>query len=256
MRKIYIVLIFILFTARLEAQSTDSIPKLYLYIEHMASASYNVDYFLSDHIKYPPAAKDSNIEGRVKIEFVIDTFGHVDSVKVIKSAHSLLDSEAVRVIRLMPDWTPGSIWGIRTRMHITIPITFRLDNHAISREVPDSSEIKKQLAVKDSMIKNHGPELAILRKWESYMRYHLHYPIEAKKQHLTGLVRVRFLVEPSGEVSTYEIEDASLPEFNEAALRLSAKVAKMNWRPGLKNGVPARYYVVLPFMFGWPYVNP
>jgi TonB family protein len=254
MRRLYTIIIIIysvsIYSVYVHAQSKDSIPKLYIYVEHLPSANYDINHFLAEHIVYPPTAVDSSIEGSVKIDYIINALGHVDSVKVVKSVHPLLDSEAVRVIRIMPDWIPGKINGLPKQItHFTMPVLFRLGKDKISNTIPDSTEIKRRLAVKDSTAKNHGPDLAILNNWESYLRYHLRCPKEAKKQHITGQVRVRFLVEPTGEVSKYEIEDSSLQIFNDEALRLSAKIARMDWQPGVKNNQPIRYYLVLPFIF-------
>ena len=51
------------------------------------------------HLKYPKEAQEKNIQGRVTVQFVVETDGSISNVKVARSAHPLLDEEAVRVIK-------------------------------------------------------------------------------------------------------------------------------------------------------------
>ena len=83
--------------------------------------------FLSKNIKYPVECKDSSIEGRVIVTFIINKDGAICEPEVVRSVHPLLDAEALRVIGLMPDWTPGRQQGKPVRVKYSVPITFRLD---------------------------------------------------------------------------------------------------------------------------------
>ena len=84
--------------------------------------------FLSKNIKYPAECRDSSIDGRVIVSFVIGKDGAIIEPEVVKSVHPLLDAEALRVISLMPNWTPGMQQGKPVRVKYSVPITFRLDN--------------------------------------------------------------------------------------------------------------------------------
>ena len=63
--------------------------------------------FLQAETRYPKEAQDKKIQGKVLVEFIVDKEGNVTDVSVLKSAHPLLDAEAVRVCRAMPQWTPA-----------------------------------------------------------------------------------------------------------------------------------------------------
>ena len=67
--------------------------------------------YIQTHIQYPPAAIYKKIQGRVWIESVIDRNGKVVQPKVAYSVHPLLDQEALRIVRMMPDWKPGKLNG-------------------------------------------------------------------------------------------------------------------------------------------------
>ena len=63
--------------------------------------------FISDNVKYPEKAYNEKITGTVIVQFIIDEHGKIIKTKVAKPIHPLLDEEALRVINLMPTWTPA-----------------------------------------------------------------------------------------------------------------------------------------------------
>ena len=77
-------------------------------------------------MKYPAEALKQKI-GRVYVQFIIGTNGSITNAKVLRSVRPLLDVEALRVIRNMPNWIPGIQRGKRVRVSYTIPVGFRLD---------------------------------------------------------------------------------------------------------------------------------
>ena len=81
--------------------------------------------YLQGTIRYPKECRDSDIQGRVLVSFVIDKEGNVTNATVTKSAHPLLDDEALRVIKMMPQWTPGKVNGQVASLEYTVPINFR-----------------------------------------------------------------------------------------------------------------------------------
>jgi periplasmic protein TonB len=84
------------------------------------------DAFFQRNVKYPERARESSIEGVVWVSFIVDKDGEVRDVKVAKSAHPLLDAEALRVAKQMPKWTPGEDGGKPVNFLYTKPIRFIL----------------------------------------------------------------------------------------------------------------------------------
>ncbi len=82
--------------------------------------------FVSKNLKYPEKAKANNITGEVQVQFVVGKTGYIENVKVMKSAYPLLDSEAVRVIKLMPRWEPGKLKGENVKVLFHFPLSFKL----------------------------------------------------------------------------------------------------------------------------------
>ncbi|MDR1742924.1 MAG: TonB family protein [Dysgonamonadaceae bacterium] len=85
--------------------------------------------YLNDNIKYPAIAIESNIQGRVTCNFVVERDGSITDVQVVKGVDPLLDREAVRVIKSMPRWLPGKQQGQPVRVRFTLPVSFRLKNN-------------------------------------------------------------------------------------------------------------------------------
>lgn len=84
--------------------------------------------WIASHIRYHQSAKDASIEGTVYIGFVVDKLGNVVDARILKGIKggSLLDEEALRVVKAMPRWNPGINNGHLVNVSLTVPITFML----------------------------------------------------------------------------------------------------------------------------------
>ena len=82
--------------------------------------------FLSKNIDYPKEAQDNGIQGRVIVQFVVKKDGSITDAKVVRGVDPSLDKEALRVINLMPKWTPGKQRGKAVNVKYTVPVMFRL----------------------------------------------------------------------------------------------------------------------------------
>lgn len=78
------------------------------------------------YLRYPSQAVEVGIQGRVVVSFIVEKDGKVTNVEVTKSAHHLLDNEALRVIKVSPKWKPASIAGQPVRVKISVPVEFKL----------------------------------------------------------------------------------------------------------------------------------
>ena len=82
--------------------------------------------FLQTNIKYPEDAVKQKVEGRVMVQFVVETDGSISDVHVAKQVFPSLDVEAIRVVQAMPNWVPGSEKGKVVRVKYNLPIVFRM----------------------------------------------------------------------------------------------------------------------------------
>lgn len=82
--------------------------------------------WISDHLQYPAEAAKAKIEGRVIVEFIIDKDGTVKEPQVLRGINDALNAEAIRVIKTLPRWTPGTSDGEPRPTRYRWPVTFRL----------------------------------------------------------------------------------------------------------------------------------
>lgn len=82
--------------------------------------------YLGTSVKYPVIAQENGIQGKVFIQFVINTKGEVTNAAVLRGVDPSLDREALRVVQAMPKWKPGKQRNRAVRVSYTVPINFVL----------------------------------------------------------------------------------------------------------------------------------
>lgn len=82
--------------------------------------------YLAQTVRYPVYAQEHGIQGEVMVSFVINKEGRIGNLKIVKSAHPVLDEEAIRVVKSMPRWKPGTQSGNPVNVLYTVPINFRI----------------------------------------------------------------------------------------------------------------------------------
>ena len=116
--------------------------------------------YLIRNIKYPVAAQEAGIEGKVFVRFIVNAAGNIEKSEVLKSdiskattenvkaieqvvvvgyakkettstekyAATALEQEALRVVNAMPQWTPGEQKGEKVAVNYVLPINFKLES--------------------------------------------------------------------------------------------------------------------------------
>ena len=123
--------------------------------------------FLAKNIKYPVAAQQAKIEGRVIVQFVVERDGSISDIHALRGVNPDLDAEAIRVVSLMPKWKPGKQRGKAVAVKYTMPIMFRLQSPApkneeaasiqhINLKVDKDASMEKVDVVKD-YLRNRNP---------------------------------------------------------------------------------------------------
>jgi len=87
-------------------------------------------------VRYPLEARQKGVEGAVHVQFIVERDGSVSDVKAIKGIGSGCDKEAVRVLKGVPAFKPGSQRGRTVRVQMVMPINFRLNQGKVN---PDNS---------------------------------------------------------------------------------------------------------------------
>jgi len=83
--------------------------------------------FITSKVVYPELSREMDEQGTVYVQFVVNTNGSIQDCVILKGVSGLLDAEAIRVVRLMPPWSPGEQAGKKVRVRYVIPINFRIE---------------------------------------------------------------------------------------------------------------------------------
>ncbi len=82
--------------------------------------------FIASNLQYPESLVNSDVQGRVIISFMVRKDGSIGDVQVIRGIHPDLDAEALRVVKLLPNFIPATVEGKPVDSKFTLPVTFRL----------------------------------------------------------------------------------------------------------------------------------
>ncbi len=101
----------------------------FMVVDNPATAVGGIEKFyeyVKENLHYPASTKQKGIEGRVFLQFDVQTDGSLTNIKVLKGIDPEADAEAVRVLSNSPRWNPASHKGIPVKQRMVLPITFRL----------------------------------------------------------------------------------------------------------------------------------
>ena len=107
----------------IEATKSD---KPLVWVEQMPQFQGDMNAFIAGLIRYPAAASEAGIEGRVCIQFVVNEDGSVSNATVVRGIGGGCDEEALRIVNAMPKWKPGKQNGSPVKVFFTLPIKFML----------------------------------------------------------------------------------------------------------------------------------
>lgn len=80
--------------------------------------------FLQRNIIIPNSIRGS-VTGKSFVKFIVDKEGFITEVSILKSAGKNLDDEAMRVVKKMPRWKPGTQRGIPVKSQFVLPVYFK-----------------------------------------------------------------------------------------------------------------------------------
>jgi protein TonB len=112
-----------------EDNSKDSTDRIFDVVDEepeFIGGDISLQKFIKENVKYPKKAVKKKEQGRVYVKFIVEKDGSISNVQIARGATKLLDAEAVRVIKLMPKWKPGTQKGKPVRTRVMVPIVFKL----------------------------------------------------------------------------------------------------------------------------------
>lgn len=233
--------------------------------------------FLKKTIQYPVKAQEAGTQGRVICQFVIEKDGSISEIEIVRSVDPLLDAEAVRVIGLMPKWTPGTQRGQAVRVKYTMPINFALKDKTPTQQnakaakpgaesqpegqseekEPAESKVPPITTNETTKADTEDPVFIVVEKMPSfpggsdmlfqYLNASVSYPVEAHKNKVQGRVICQFVINKDGSIDDVTVVKSVDPHLDAEAIRVIK--AMPEWTPGMQRGKTVRVKYTLPINF-------
>ena len=195
--------------------------------------------FLNANIKYPPKAAQDKVEGKVIVQFMVKKTGKIDDVKVLRSVRKDLDNEAIRVVKMMPDFIPAKQNGEVTDMLYTIPVSFKLFDEMEPLTVSEGSDVSD--GFEPPMFP--GGERALME----FLKENVKYPPMAAKRKTQGRVVMTFVVDKTGKVTEIKVAKSVDIYLDTEAIRVCKLLP--DFIPARQNGEPVSVWFTLPITF-------
>ena len=242
--------------------------KIYEVVEKNATfpggdaACYN---WIAQHIQYPALAQEQGIQGRVFVQFVVNTDGTLEDVKAVRSPDPSLAEEAVRVVKSMPRWNPASQNSKAVRSRFNLPIMFRLSAPEENQDAGNGGAAANGDAKAGGQSSNSsaGAEggdnrvFNVVEKQASFpggneacyawLAKQIRYPAIAQEQGIQGRVFVQFVVNTDGTLDDVVVLRSPDPSLAKEAERVVKSMPR--WNPATQNNKPVRSRLNLPIMF-------
>ena len=258
---------------KFEAEHKDTTNFTAVEIQASFAGPGTIFQFIANNLNYPANAAKNHIQGKVIIQFTVQTSGAVDKVTVLRSVSPDLDNEAVRVIKLSI-WHPAVQNGRKIAVNFAIPITFKItqpvSNNVIaeSKLATDTSAQETPKTTSDNDLLNQSnpqatqkPDFSInpniiFTAVENPPNYpggseKLHDYVDLYLKHVhnqyEGQEIVQFVVEKDGSLSNLKVLRGINPDADALAITIMKNCPKFN--PGMQNGHVVRVYYTVALKF-------
>lgn len=232
--------LLILISATLSLLSTTAFGTGEEYAKFQGTGDLNdFKIWVQQRVVYPQSALTAGIEGRVLIQFCIETDGSLSEIKGLPTSSSnkycddsTLVAEAIRVIRQSPPWTPFCWYGKPRRQTHILPVDFTIPTKL-------SIDTTKVYRIADKMPIFKGGDLANFSRW-------VHERIRRPAIHQCGIsshVILSFIIEKDGSLSTIKVLASPDKSLCEDAIKVVS--ASPLWSPGMKNKEAVRVKLLL-----------
>ncbi|MEI6594281.1 MAG: TonB family protein [Bacteroidota bacterium] len=166
--------------------------------------------FLKDHIIYPELACENNIEARVQVQFVVSKQGKLSEIIALTKKGWGLEQEAIRVVKLMPNWIPGKQNGKPMNIRFSIPIVFKLAQ--TQNEASTATRFRPFIQNPQYKGGHHEMKNFILKNFKITEKI--------KCDSINGVVMLIVLIDSSGIIRDVCIRKSLCKEFDEEAIRV------------------------------------
>lgn len=212
--------------------------------------------YLEENLRYPEVSRWLGSSGIVEVRFVVKSDGYIEHLRVARGVGLLLDEEALRVVRNMPQWIPGKIDGKQVDVEMTIPVRFQILRKPTHKDYgwkwPEAQDKPRSLTSDAKVL----PDAEILPEFpggeeglNEYMARYVKYPQQAQAEKIGGTVFILFNVMANGWVDTASVavEKSVHPQLDAEAMRLVREMPR--WNPGYDRGQVVNVSMRIPIFF-------
>ncbi|MDE2731370.1 MAG: energy transducer TonB [Bacteroidota bacterium] len=107
-----------------EEEEEEEEPEIFVIVEQDPTIIGGQEWLMNE-INYPEIARKANVEGRVFLQFIVDTEGKVSDAIVTRGIGAGCDEEALRVIS-KATFVPGRQRGRAVKVRMSMSILFKL----------------------------------------------------------------------------------------------------------------------------------
>lgn len=214
----------------------------------------SLNKLIQSELQYPRDEFNNNVNCNVGLKIDVKPDGTVQDIKVTGKTPEIFNTEAIRIARLIC-WEPAQKYGIAVlcEREIIIPFDCKKYKKWIKRRGYDLIELPENIdtSYKIYQIKSLdiAPQVVFSEKdltLPGFFRKEFHYPENAIKLNLSGIVEVQFIVEPTGHVTNMHTLTTVGGGCTEEAIRL---MSLLQWKPGFKSGKAVRTIINFPVHF-------
>jgi len=177
--------------------------------------------YLSKNIKYPELARKNGLQGKVVIKFYIDVDGTVKEPVVLKDGvGGGCAEEAMRVISMMPKWSPGTQRGKAVKVYYVLPVTFKFSS---DEDVTDNP-------TQDALYPGGNVQLEF---YKQDVLKNIKKSKQEKNKKIT--VKVSVIIDDLGKVSNPVVVGSNTTDKKNIAIILDGVKNMPNWLPAMHN---------------------
>lgn len=206
-----------------------------------------LDAYMGRNVRYPIRDRERNVQGKVNLEFAIETDGSVTDVTAISGPSQTLKDAAIVAIKNSPKWIPG----YKNRKLIKMTYSYEV-NFTISKDISNGAKIFK--VVNNSVDNQVFTVLETQPKFpggiQNFLQYlgnNVKYPAEDKENNLQGKVIVQFVIEKNGSLTDIKAIRSPSNAMSQEAVRVVSSSPK--WIPGMQGGSFVRSQFTVPITF-------
>ena len=129
MKYYWLIWLFLLSFWQVRAQNEAQKDSIYTIVDAMPEPAegYKKFYqYLQENLYYTQEGIEKKVQGYVFVQFIVNTQGKLENIKIVKGLGYGLDEEAIRAFSESPPWRAGWHQGKKVSVRMTFSITFRL----------------------------------------------------------------------------------------------------------------------------------